>query len=193
LTSGRLFRDADRDDGRKLVTFLFEVKKNKRATVQKKVGHLAAAVNLAMAEGKLRFNPFSSIIPNIEDAEKREPMPEEDMGLIRENRHTFDREEWLLYLLCATTGMRREEAYAINREYVEQGIRYVIIRYGKTKQSERRVPLPDAVLPLLPPRITRPLFTKNLKNLGREILRQMERIGVTKPGLHSLRHRAKDP
>ena len=65
LTGGKLLKDATRDDGRKLVEHLFEKVGNKRATVQKKISHLAASVHLAMSEGHLRFNPFSEIIPNI--------------------------------------------------------------------------------------------------------------------------------
>jgi integrase len=98
--------------------------------------------------------------------------------------------------------MRREEAYNLASEKTERGIRYVTIRNGKTAQSSRRVPLPDALLPYLPAKISEPLFSphltdevdrkKDLKNLGREVLRQMKRIGVETPGLHTLRHRAKD-
>lgn len=190
LTGGKLFKDADRDDGRKLVAHLFDKLGNKSATVQKKVGHLCAAVNLAMDEGKLKFNPFSSIIPKRDDAKDREKLFEPEMKLIRDGRDTFDREEWLLYMLCATTGMRRGEAYGIEREYVEDGIRYVIVG-TKTDQSLRRVPLPDAVLPLLPRQIHEPLFKKDLKNLGRKTLRQIRRLGVKKD-IHGLRHRAKD-
>ncbi len=71
-------------------------------------------------------------------------MLDADVELIRKNRHVFKEREWQLYALCASTGMRREEAYQINREYQEDGIRYVIIRYGKTEQFTRRVPLPYA-------------------------------------------------
>ncbi len=143
LTGGKRFAAASRDDGRVLVQHLFD-SGNKRATVQKKVSHLCAAVNLAIDEGKLKFNPFMKIIPNIDDAVDREPMPEEDVALIRAHRDTFKPDEWLLYSLCAATGMRREEAFQINREYDEGGIRYVIVRHGKTKQSTRRVrPEPD--------------------------------------------------
>lgn len=201
LTGNKPLKDCDRDDGRKLVAHYRAETDNKSGTIGKKISRLAAAVNLAIDEQKLRFNPFSKITPVIDDAEEREPMPEEDVKRIRENEHTFESREWLLYLLCETTGMRRKEAYSISRDYVEAGIRYVIIG-EKTKQSKRRVPFPEAVIPYLTPRISRPLFSpelttpeerfNDLKNLGREVLRQMGRVGVKTPGLHTLRHRAKD-
>lgn len=201
LTGNKPLKDCDRDDGAKLVKHFQTVDKNKSGTIRKKISRLAAAVNLAIDDKKLRFNPFTKIVPDLDDATEREPMPEEDVKRIRENEHTFDDREWLLYLLCETTGMRREEAYSISRDYVESGIRFVIVG-KKTKQSKRRVPFPDAVIPYLPDRITQPLFSpdlitreerkKDLKNLGREVLRQMKRIGITTPGLHVLRHRAKD-
>ena len=55
-------KDADRDDGRKLVAH-FENEGLKSASIRKKVGWLVAAVNLAISEGRLRFNPFSNVVP----------------------------------------------------------------------------------------------------------------------------------
>lgn len=49
LTGSKPLKDATRDDGRKLVAH-FEGKGLKSATVQKKVGWLNAAVNLAIDE-----------------------------------------------------------------------------------------------------------------------------------------------
>ncbi|TXN65367.1 tyrosine-type recombinase/integrase [Methylobacterium sp. WL18] len=204
LTNGKPLKDCDRADGRKLADYYF-AQGDKSGTVKKKIMWLRAMVRLAMMDfkPKITFNPFENVIPNIQDAIQREPMPEEDVKLIRENRHTFDDREWLLYLLCETTGMRREEAYSIDRDQVESGVRFVIVG-KKTQQSRRRVPLPDAILnlPGFPTRINRPLFSphittekerdNDITNLGREVLRQMKRIGVKTPGLHTLRHRAKD-
>ena len=59
-----------RDDGRKLVEIL-KGKGNKTQTISKKVGHLRAAVNLAIDEGKLQFNPFSKMEPEGNDRLKR--------------------------------------------------------------------------------------------------------------------------
>ncbi|WP_162559707.1 hypothetical protein [Methylobacterium radiodurans] len=48
-----------------------------------------------MSEGKLKFNPFSSIIPKVRDAEKRLPVSSHDMTVIREGLHTLKPEERL--------------------------------------------------------------------------------------------------
>ena len=61
LTDGKLLKDCDRDDGRKLVTH-FEAQGLKSATIEKKIAWLNAAVNLAIREGRLKFNPFASIV-----------------------------------------------------------------------------------------------------------------------------------
>ncbi|SEH88703.1 Site-specific recombinase XerD [Methylobacterium sp. 275MFSha3.1] len=189
LTENKALTDCDRDDGRLLARHLLDGG-NKTATVTKKVGHLCAAVNLAMAEGKLKFNPFSDVVPKMNDSERREPLTDEEMAKIQAGKDVFEREEWLLFMLCATTGMRRGEAYEINAEKVEAGIRYVVVG-TKNQQSLRRVPLPKAVMPLLPATIRGPLFAKDLKNLGRQTLRRMRALGVDKD-IHGLRHRAKD-
>jgi hypothetical protein len=60
LCPGVKLKDATRDDGRKLVAHL-KAKGNKSTTVMHKIAQLCAAVNFAIAEGKLRFNPFSGI------------------------------------------------------------------------------------------------------------------------------------
>ncbi|OHV17799.1 hypothetical protein BK022_03295 [Methylorubrum extorquens] len=163
---------------------------NKSGTVLKKISHLRAAVEIAIGDGLLTFNPFSSVVEMLNDADTREPVTDEEMAVIRANLDRFDPEERLLYLLCATTGMRLSEAYEIEREHHEKGIRYVIVG-KKTPQSRRRVPLPEALLPFLPKKITGPMFVKSAKNLGRETNRAIRKMGVKKT-IHCLRHRAKD-
>lgn len=198
VTGGKLLKDCDRRDGRKLANHLFE-KGNKSATVRKKVGHLCAMTNLAISEGHLKFNPFTRVVKNVPDAEERPPMPEADMALVREHMHKLKPEERLLWMLVATTGMRCGEAYSIDCEYEENGIRFVMVG-TKTNSSRRRVPLPQAVLGLLPARIDGPLFEpgddiqKTKKNLSRNLLRAIRRFGVQGKlkDLHALRHRAKD-
>jgi integrase len=200
ITDGKPLKDCDRADGRKLVDHYF-AKGNKRATVQKKIMYLNAMTNLAMDEPNptIKFNPFSKIIPKIKDAVKREPMSEEDMAIVRKNLDTLKPEEKLLWMLCATTGMRRGEALSIEREYNEKGFRYVIVG-TKSDAAHRRVPLPDAVLPLLPRAIKGPIFEEKWltdlgqKNLGRNLLLAVRRLGVkgTMRDIHALRHRAKD-
>ena len=53
--------------------------------------------------------------------------------------------------------MRRGEAFQINSEAVENGVRYTVIG-TKTEASLRRVPFPADLLPYLPAKITGPLF-----------------------------------
>ena len=53
--------------------------------------------------------------------------------------------------------MRLSEAFEIDGEQKERGVRYVVVG-KKTDQSLRRVPLPAAVLPYLPKSIKEPLF-----------------------------------
>ena len=81
----------------------------------------------------------------------------------------------------------------------------------KTEPSERRVPLPEAVLPLLPARIHGRLFTVDseaaegleaaAKAASKRVGRWLRRLGISAPdvkgrerlvALHGLRHRAKD-
>ena len=66
LTDSKPLRDSSRDDGRNLVAH-FEAGGLKSATIQKKIGWLTAAVNLAIKENQLKFNPFSGIIPKRDD------------------------------------------------------------------------------------------------------------------------------
>jgi hypothetical protein len=88
--------------------------------------------------------------------------------------------------------LRRGEAWDITREYLEFGIRYVIVG-SKTEASLRRLPLPDPALAFLPAKITGQLFKATPKTLGRRLLRRIRKIGISDKAkvLHSLRHRAK--
>jgi hypothetical protein len=61
LVNGKRLANCTRDDGRKLVAKL-RSSGLKAATVQKHVGYLNAAVNIAIDDGKLRFNPFSKVV-----------------------------------------------------------------------------------------------------------------------------------
>ena len=70
-------KDATRDDGRKIVQH-FEAQGLKSASIRKKIGWLIAAVNLAIKEARLTFNPFSSIVPKRDDEEKRLPLDDAD-------------------------------------------------------------------------------------------------------------------
>ncbi|MFK5596855.1 tyrosine recombinase XerC [Methylobacterium sp. HMF5984] len=193
LVHGKAITDCSRDDARLLVAHL-QAKRDKRATIVKKLNYLGAPVNYAIKENKLRFNPFSSVAPEDDDSEKRVPFTDSDMALVAAALPTMkDREAALLWVLLATTGMRLGEAFQIKGEESEKGIRKVFVG-TKSKQSKRWVPIPDLVMPYLPAKIEGPLFTSNAKNLGRVLHRVIEKVGVKDKGkvLHSLRHRAKD-
>jgi integrase len=192
LTDSKPLKDADRDDGRKLVEY-FEGQQIKSATIRKKVGWLTAAVNLAIAEGQLKFNPFSSIVPKRDDKQKRLPLNEADIKNARRNLDRFDESDRLLFQLLATTGMRLAEAFEIDGELKERGCRYIIVG-KKTEQSLRRVPLPAGVLPHLPKSIKGPLFRGDARAASKRLNRFLNDIGIVDPRkvVHSLRHRAQD-
>jgi integrase len=189
-------KDADRDDGRKLVAY-FESRGLKSATIAKKVGWLTAACNLAIKEGRLKFNPFASIVPARNDGVRRLPLSDADMKLVKRNFDKLSEFDQKLFRLLAATGMRLSEAFEIDGEMKERGLRYVIVG-KKTEQSLRRVPLPACVFPYLPKVIRGPLFVTNhldppdmaSKRLGKFL----DDIGINDPRkvVHSLRHRAQD-
>ena len=62
--------------------------------------------------------------------------------------------------------MRISEAFEIEGEDKERGVRYVIVG-KKTEKSLRRIPLPAAVLPYLPAKIMGPLFKSNATDESR--------------------------
>jgi len=192
LTDGKPLKDATRDDGRKVVQH-FERQGLRSATIQKKITWLNAAVNLAIKESKLTFNPFSSVVPKRDDKQVRLPLSETDIRNAKRNLDQLDKSDQLLFRLLAATGMRLSEAFEIDSEMKERGCRYVIIGH-KTPQSHRRVPLPAAVLPYLPKVIHGPLFSGGAPAASKRLNKFIRRIGVVDKGkvVHSLRHRAQD-
>ncbi len=185
-------KDATRDDGRKVVQH-FESQGLRSASIRKKMVWLNAAVNLAIKEGRLTFNPFSSIVPKRDDEEKRLPLDEADIRNAKRNLDRLDESNQLLFRLLAATGMRLSEAFEIDGEMKERGCRYVIIG-KKTSQSHRRVPLPAAVLPFLPVTIKGPLFRGGPRTASKRLNRFLNDIGIAdrRKVIHSLRHRAQD-
>jgi integrase len=197
LTDNKLLKNCDRDDGRKLVAYFVE-KKRKSKTIEKKIAWLNAAVNLAIEEGKLKFNPFSAIIPKSDDTVKRLPVNDADMKQIRRTLDRLDKSDQLLVRLLASTGMRISEAFEIDSEEKERGVRFVMVG-KKNTQSLRRVPLPATVLPYLPKKIAGPLFdrTKNADPsdaASKRLNRFLDDIGINdkRKVVHSFRHRAQD-
>ena len=185
-------KDATRDDGRKLVQH-FEGQGLKSASIRKKIMWLNAAVNLAIKEGRLTFNPFSSIVPDRKDKVKRLSLDETDMKTCKRSLRQLDKREQLLFRLLAATGMRLSEAFEIDSEMKERGVRDVIVG-KKTEQSERRVPLPVAVLSYLPKVIRRLLFEGDTAAASKRLNRFLNNCGIVdaRKVVHSLRHRPQD-
>ena len=191
-------KDCSRDDGRLLVAH-YEAQGLKSASIRKKLMWLNAAVNLAINERrdgdplKLKFNPFSSIVPDRGDSERRFPLDDDDIAAVKRNLGGLDKSEQLLFRVLGSTGMRLSEAFQIDGEKTERGVRYVIVGH-KTDQSERRVPLPAGLLPYLPKTIKGKLFTGRANQASKDLNEFLRDCGITDPRkvLHSLRHRAQD-
>ena len=192
LTNSKPLRGATRDDGRLLVKHFIDAG-NKTATVVKKVGWLRAAVQLAIDEGKLTFNPFARIISEGNDEVRRKPLTEDDMATCKQHFVDLSENDQLLFRVLATTGMRLGEAFQIDSEQTEREIRYCVVG-TKTEASRRRVPFPADLLPHLPKKITGPLFNGNVKAASKRLNDFLDDSGLTDPSIviHSLRHRAAD-
>lgn len=194
-------RSCTRDDGRAIVEYMKAQADEppKSATLRRRMVPLVAAVNLAISEGKLTFNPFSACVPIVDDEAERDAFDESDMKLARENLHQLSASDQLLVRLVATTGMRRSEAFAIDREEIEDGIRFVTIGH-KTGASVRRVPFPADLLPFLPAKITGQLIVGSPGAASGRLAAWMSNIGIAGVGrddedtnkapMHSFRHRA---
>jgi integrase len=196
-------KDCSRDDGRLLVAH-YQGRGLKAASIRKKLMWLNAAVNLAINERrdgdplKLKFNPFASIVPNPKPgepgaSEKRYPLDDDDIAAAKLKLGDLDKNNQILFRVLATTGMRLSEAFQIDGEKSERGVRYVIVGH-KTDQSERRVPLPTELLPYLPKTIKGKLFTGRANQASKDLNEFLRDCGITDPRkvLHSLRHRAQD-
>jgi integrase len=192
LTDNKPLKDATRDDGRKLAGH-FEAQQIKSATIRKKMGWLVAAVNLAIKDSRLTFNPFVGVVPKRDDAQTRLPLDDADIRNLKGNLDRLDASGRLLFRLLAATGMRLSEAFEIAEEKKERGVRYVIVGQ-KTPQSKRRVPLPADVLAHLPKAIKGRLFAGTEAAASKRLNRFLNDCGIIDPRkvVHSLRHRAQD-
>jgi integrase len=194
LTSGKQFSNATRGDGRTLAIHLFE-KGNKSATVDKLVGHLRAAANLAIKERNLDFNPFADVVPRVKDGTKIRFLNDEEMKLVHENMDKLRPEDRLLVIWLATTGMRLSEPFQVQSDDVEEGIRFVTVG-TKTESSLRELPIPEVVLSHLPSRISGPLFRETspqaIAGASKRLNRFLDACGIVGRDkvVHSLRHRA---
>ena len=188
------------DDGVAIVDHLIKQageNKIKRATLRRRMVPLIATVNLAIKQGKLgelKINPFGGVVgANGEDSDKRKRFTDDDMVLIRANLHKLSESDQLLIRLLATTGVRRGEAFEIDREEIEDGIRFCVVG-TKTPQSRRRVPFPKDLLSYLPKSITSQLIPGRLDSASKRLREWLTEIGITDPAkapMHSFRHRAK--
>jgi len=193
LTNGKPLAKATRQDGRMLAQHIID-SGNKSATAAKKIGWLRAACAFAIKDGLLSVNPFAEAVPqNGSDELRRKPLTDADMALCKKHLDTLSERDALLFRLLATTGARLGEAYHINGEQKEHGVRYVVIG-SKTKASLRRVPLPKDLLPYLPKVIKGPLFTGSPKAASGRLNTFLDDCGLKDKAIviHSLRHRAAD-
>ena len=192
LTDNKPLKDAGRDDGRKLVTY-FEAQQVKSATIRKKVGWLVAAVNLAIKEGRLTFNPFAGVVPKRDDAQTRLPLDDADMKVIRTGLNNSTPAT----ACCCGCSQRRgcgcRRRLRFESEAKERGVRYIIVG-SKTPQSKRRVPLPADMLAHFPKAIKGWLFAGTEFAASKRLNRFLNDIGIVDPRkvVHSLRHRAQD-
>jgi integrase len=190
-----------RDDGRAIIAHLEQEAggKAKRSTLRRKMVPLVALCNLAIDEGRLSFNPFSGVVGGQgEESDKRKRFTEDDMKLIRDNVDKLGKDDQLLVRILATTGVRRGEAFEIDSEQTEDGIRFCVVGRGtktqKTPQSLRRIPFPEDLLPFLPKKISGQLIPGRLDSASKRLREWLTDIGITDPDkapMHSFRHRAK--
>ena len=206
VTAGKPLKECERADAIRLREFLLET--DKSATVQKKVGFLAAALNYSAEEhGWVGYNPFKRLVTKkfkraLNDAVRTRTFTEDDMAKVRAALATWDDLECVrLWTLCATTGMRRGEAFLIEGEErigAGRGVRCIRIVPTnpddsiKNDESERTIPIPADAIPYLPAKIEGRLFKGTPKNVGKRLQEKLRKLGVTGPGktLRSTRKRA---
>jgi len=199
LTNGKPLKECTRDDGRLLVAH-YTAEGLSYPSMQKKIMWLSAMVEFSIAERKLSMlNPFSGIVPQRtpqeKQAAKRKSLDDADLEACKRKLGTLSKSDQLLFRLLEATGMRLGEAFHIKWEEPSNGGPRFVWVGNKTDNSLRRVPFPKSVLPYLPAKIDRPLFTGDPKATSRrftEFLRETVGIKDPKKVLYSLRHRAKD-
>jgi integrase len=199
LTDGKALKECTRDDGRLLVKHYTEEGLS-YPSMQKKIMWLSAMVEFSITERKLSMlNPFSGIVPQRTPQEKqdakRKSLDNADLKACKAKLGTLSDKDQLLFRLLEATGMRLGEAFHIKREEPSNGGPRFVWVGNKTDNSLRRIPFPKSVLPYLPAKIDRPLFTGDPKATSRrftEFLRETVGIKDPKKVLYSLRHRAKD-
>ena len=207
-------KDQKRADGLKLVEYFKgqpgkDGKPMKAASVNKRIGWLRAAVNLAIKNEKLTTNPFAAIADPVPKKrprdERRQILNEDDIALCKANLHKLTAEDQLLFRILVTSGMRLSEPYQIiGEERTRDGVRYVHVG-TKSDASDRRVPLPADLIPYLPEKIVGQLLplkkpTSKMSAVERSAAAASKRLnrflrddcGITdkRKVVHSARHRA---
>ncbi len=141
LTDNKPLKHCTRDDGRKLVAY-FQNEGLKSATIAKKVAWLCAAVNLAIHEGRFTsINPFAGVAPDGDDKSRRLPLSDDDIAATKRALGALEPSDQILFRLLACTGMRLSEAFEIDNEMTEKGVRYVIVgRRDSAIRTPRSIP-----------------------------------------------------
>ena len=191
---GKTFSSATRTEGSLLNDWLFE-KGYKSASVQKLLTWLGSSCNYALRYPtlfpSLKGNPFSMVFTPKDDEVPRNIFDDNEMRLVLSDLPNWPKEQALLWVLLASTGMRLSEPFQIHGEEQIDGHR-VVFMGTKTESSKRRIVLPKCAEQYLPERIDGGLFTTTPKYAGKEVLRRVRNLGINDPTkvLHSLRHRA---
>lgn len=206
LNGGKRLTEITREDAAKLRHDMLEVKGLATITVAKNCGHLRAAFRHAIAiHGYKGDNHFASLvskklITNRADSVEGVSYSEAEMAIVRADLDNWRADARLLWVLCATTGMRAGEAFLIRGETTIDGVRCVNLRPTrqggkiKTIQSKRWLPIPKQVLPLVPAQIDGPLFERSQSAVLHKANRHLADLGLAgidpAKSLKSLRHRA---
>jgi len=189
------FKNTTRADVRRLVDH-YTARGLRSSGIARKMKFLAAAVNVAILNEKLVANPFTKAIRVGSDVVQRAPLSEAECSAVEALLNRPD--DRLLWSLLRHTGMRLDEAWQIVEDDEEWGIR--CITFGsKTPSSRRKIPIPAALLPMLPTRIEGCLFSLNSVAMGQRLGRRIRAAGIPRfdaqgreKVLHGLRHRAQD-
>jgi integrase len=158
-------------------------------TIQKKIGFLKSAINVAINDETMVRNPFSKLMDKAKTKDRRSPFSEDDMKIMLEKARLYlDAPDFTLFTLLHKTGMRMAEAWGIDREYNEDGIRYVIVG-TKTDSSFRRIPLPNMLW-----FFNGPYQSGTPAAASKRINRFIKSCGIIDKAkvAHSFRHRAAD-
>jgi integrase len=206
LNGGKRLSEITRQDAVNLRHHMLEVMKMATITAAKNCGHLRAAFRHAITvRGYKGDNHFASLVSkkliiNRGDSEEGVSYSEEEMAIVRADLDNWRDDARLLWVLCATTGMRAGEAFLIKGETTIDGVRCVNLRPTregekiKTIQSKRWLPIPKQVLPLVPSKIEGPLFERSQSAVLHWANRRLADLGLagvdSAKSLKSLRHRA---